>query len=70
MKNLFAVAAVAALFVACSSNNANTENACCADSTACCEAAAACCNSAAVDSTVADSAAVADSTVAEAPVAE
>lgn len=62
MKNLFAIAAIAAMFVACA-GKATTESAN-ADSTAvCCEKAAACC-----DSTVADSAAVADSTVADSTV--
>lgn len=67
MKNLFAVAAVAAMLVACAGNNANTENteaACCEqDSAACCQKdSAACCqdSTAAADSIAADSVAVAE----------
>ena len=64
MKNLFAIAAVAAMLVACAGNNANTENteaeapACCADSAAACQDSTA----AVADSTVAtpDSAVVAE----------
>ena len=67
MKNLFAIAAVAAMLVACSGNNAN--NACCEaeaqDSVKCCAAdSAKCC--AAADSAATDSVAAPDST-AEAP---
>ncbi|MBR6249609.1 MAG: hypothetical protein IKR17_00250 [Bacteroidales bacterium] len=60
MKKLFAIAAVAAMFVACSGNS---NSACCKD--------AACADSTVVaDSTVADSAAVADSTVADSAAVE
>ena len=64
MKKLFAIAAVAALFVACNGKPA-AESACCAqDSAKCCADSAKCC---AADSAVVDSAAVdsvaADSTV-------
>ena len=61
MKKLFAIAAVAAMFVACSGNS---NSACCNEK--------ACADSAAVvaDSTAADSAAVADSTVADSAAVE
>ena len=55
MKNLFAIAAVAAMLVACAGNIANTENtqaeapACCKDSAAACQDATA----AAADATAA-----------------
>lgn len=60
MKKLFAIAAVAAMFVACAGKT-TSENACCADSTKCCADTAKCCaDSAAADSTVADSTVVAE----------
>ena len=62
LKNLFAIAAVAAMRVACAGNNANTENteaeapACCKDSAAACQDTTAACQdttAAAADTTAA-----------------
>lgn len=64
MKNLFAIAAVAAMLVACSGNNAKTENTEAAASCCAKDSAKACC---AKDSTAApadSTAAPADSTAA------